>query len=392
MSVNMIDGFKISVADMKRNTMRTVLTILGITIGIAAMIAVFSVGQAGRERIQQELNNFGINRIWILPNFTSQAGEGLTMKDVEYLKAKVPGVSAVCPAGYRMQKVESRYGSQQCDIMGTNENIGQTEKTVMQEGRQITAEDVQYQRKVVVLSQKAKDQLFGEAEALGKKVTIMGANFSVIGVEEEVSTIYDQFFLGKCYIPISVYQNIFKDNVLTEIDVIAADSSMVDSVAERAGEIFNKKYGEDSVKVINLTSQMENADNIMNIFTLVLAAIAGISLLVGGIGIMNIMLVTIKERTREIGIRKALGATQRDVLWQFLFESALYALIGGVIGVIAGCFMTVLAAQVIGLAIRLSVMPIIASVAFAAGVGLAFGILPARKAARMDPVDALRHE
>ncbi|MEI6100778.1 MAG: ABC transporter permease [Eubacteriales bacterium] len=392
MSVNIVDGFKISVADMKRNSMRTVLTILGIVIGIAAMIAVFSVGQAGRERIQLELNNFGINRIWILPNFTSQNGEGLSMKDVEYLQTKVPGVSAVCPAGYKMQKVESKSGSEQCDIMGTNENVTQTEKTVMSEGRQISAEDVQYQRKVVVLSQKAKSQLFGDASALGKKVTIMGANFSVIGVEEEISDIYDQFFLGKCYIPISVYQNIFKDNVLTEIDVMAADSGTVDSVAEKTTQIFNKKFGEDSVKVINLSSQMKNADTIMNIFTLVLAAIAGISLLVGGIGIMNIMLVTIKERTREIGIRKALGATQRDIMWQFLFESVLYAIVGGVIGVIAGCFMTVLAAQVIGLTIRLSALPVVASVVFATVVGLVFGILPARRAARLDPVDALRQE
>ena len=392
MSVNVADSLKISLADMKRNTMRTVLTILGIVIGIAAMIAVFSVGQAGRDRIQEELNNFGINRIWILPNFTSGQGGGLTLKDAEYLAAKVPGISAVCPSNYKMQKVQSKTASEQCDIMGTNENVSQIEKTVMQEGRQLSAEDVAYQRKVVVLSQKAKSELFGDGDALGKKVDVMGVNFSVIGVTEEVSGIYDQFFLGKCYIPISVYESMFKDNQISEIDVVAADSAWVNSVADKSLQVFNKKYGEDSVKVINLSGEMDNASNIMNIFTLVISAIAGISLLVGGIGIMNIMLVTIKERTREIGIRKALGATGRDILWQFLFESALYAIAGGLIGVVAGCFLTVVAAQVIGLSIRLTVLPIVASVGFATAVGLIFGILPARKAARMDPVDALRHE
>lgn len=392
MSVNLADGLKISVADMKRNALRTTLTILGIVIGIAAMIAVFSVGQAGRERIQEELNHFGVNRIWILPNFTSGESEGLTMKDVDYLQSKVAGVGAVCPAGYRMQSVRSKYATEQCDIMGTNENIAKAENTPFAAGRHISAEDVAYQRKVVVLSAKAQQQLFGDADALGKKVSILGANFSVIGVQEEVSNIYDQFFLPKCYIPISVYQSVFKDNVLTEIDVMAADTESVVRVADRAQELFDGKYGEDSVKVINLSGQIENADNIMNIFSLVLSAIAGISLLVGGIGIMNIMLVTIRERTREIGVRKALGATQRDILWQFLFESVLYAAAGGLIGVVAGCFITVFAAQMIGLAVRISAWPILASVGFAAVVGLVFGMLPARRAARMDPVEALRNE
>ena len=392
MSLKLVDSFKISLADMKRNTMRTILTILGIVIGIAAMIAVFSVGQAGKERIQEELNNFGINKIWILPNITGEDGGGMTLKDAQLLEDKISGLSAVCPADYKMSKVESKHASEQCDIMGTNEYVTQTQKTVMAEGRHLSASDVAYRRKVVVLSQKAKQELFGDESALGQKVDITGASFSVIGVEEEISDIYDQFFLGKCYIPITVYESIFEDDELSEIDVVAADSESVNAVAKKSMQLFNNKYGEDSVKVINLSSEMENADNIMNIFTLVLAAIAGVSLLVGGIGIMNIMLVSIKERTREIGIRKALGATGSDILKQFLFESMLYAVVGGVIGVIVGCFMTVVSAQYIGLSIRLSAMPILLSVGFATGVGLIFGILPARRAAKMDPVDALRHE
>lgn len=392
MSLKLVDSFKISMADMKRNTMRTVLTILGIVIGIAAMIAVFSVGQAGKERIQEELNNFGINRIWILPNISGDEEGGMTLRDAQLLEDKIPGLSAVCPADFKMAKVESKYASEQCDIMGTNEYVTQTQKTVMAEGRHLSTSDVEYKRKVLVLSQKAKQELFGDESALGQKVDITGVSFSVIGVEEEISGIYDQFFLGKCYIPITVYESIFKDDELSEIDVVAADSDSVDSVAKKSKQLLNKKYGEDSVKVINLSSEMENADNIMNIFTLVIAAIAGVSLLVGGIGIMNIMLVSIKERTREIGIRKALGATGSDILKQFLFESMLYAVVGGVIGVIVGCFMTVVAAQYIGLSIRLSAMPVFLSVGFATGVGLIFGILPARRAAKMDPVDALRHE
>lgn len=392
MSVKLIDSFKISLADMKRNIMRTVLTILGIVIGIAAMIAVFSVGQAGKDRIQEELNNFGINRIWILPNLSGDEGGGMSLKDAQLLEEKIPGLEAVCPADYKMARVESKNDSEQCDIMGTNEYVTKIQKTVMAEGRHLSDSDVEYKRKVVVLSQKAKEQLFGDTSALGQKVDILGVSFSVIGVEEEISDIYDQFFLGKCYIPITVYETMFKDDELSEIDVIAADSKTVDTLAKKSMQLLNKKYGEDSVKVINLSNEMENADNIMNIFTLVIAAIAGVSLLVGGIGIMNIMLVSIKERTREIGIRKALGATGSDILKQFLFESVLYAAVGGVIGVIVGCFMTVVAAQYIGLSIRLSAMPILISVGFATGVGLVFGILPARRAAKMDPVDALRHE
>lgn len=392
MSVKLVDSLKISISDMKRNVMRTVLTILGIVIGIAAMIAVFSVGQAGKERIQEELNNFGINRIWILPNISGDEGDGMTLKDAQMLEDKLSGLSAVCPADYKMASAESKNASEQCDIMGTNEFITQTQKTVMAEGRHLSASDVEYKRKVVVLSQKAKQELFGDLSALGQKVDITGISFSVIGVEEEVSGIYDQFFLGKCYIPITVYESIFQDDELSEIDIIAVDSESVDLVAKKSTQLLNEKYGEDSVKTINLSSEMDNADNIMNIFTLVISAIAGVSLLVGGIGIMNIMLVSINERTREIGIRKALGATGGDILKQFLFESVLYAVVGGVIGVIAGCFITVVAAQFIGLAIRLTGMPILLSVGFATGVGLIFGILPARRAAKMDPVDALRHE
>ena len=390
MSVKLVDSIRISMADMRRNTMRTILTILGIVIGIAAMIAVFSVGQAGKERIQEELNNFGINRIWILPNITENGG--MTLSDTKLLEEKISGLSAVCPADYKMAKVESKNASEQCDIMGTNEYVTQTQKSVMAEGRHLSASDVEYRRKVVVLSQKAKQELFGDDSALGQKVDITGVSFSVIGVEEEISDVYDQFFLGKCYIPITVYETIFKDDELSEIDVIAAESESVSAIAKKSMQLLNRKYGEDSVKVINLSNEMENADNIMNIFTLVIAAIAGVSLLVGGIGIMNIMLVSIKERTREIGIRKALGATAGDILKQFLFESMLYAVVGGVIGVIVGCFMTVVAAGYIGLSIRLTAMPILISVGFATGVGLVFGILPARRAARMDPVDALRHE
>jgi len=392
MSMKPTDSLKISLSEMRRNTMRTVLTILGIVIGIAAMIAVFSVGQAGKERIKEELNNFGINRVWILPNIASGEDGGLKVADAEYIKDKVQGVAAVCPADYKMASVESKNASAQCDIMGTNEVVTRTQKTVMAEGRHLSAADAEYGRKVAVLSSKAKGELFGDMDAVGQNIDIMGISFSVIGVEEEVSVVYDEFFLGKCYIPLTVYESMFKDDRLSEISVVAADSGNVASVAKKSQQILNRKYGEDAVKVINLSSEMKNADNIMNIFTLVLAAIAGISLLVGGIGIMNIMLVSIKERTREIGIRKALGATGRDILWQFLFESALYAAAGGGIGVITGCFITVVAAQVIGLTIRLGALPIVVSVAFATGVGLVFGILPAKKAASMDPVEALRHE
>jgi len=260
------------------------------------------------------------------------------------------------------------------------------------EGHGLTKKDIDYVRQVVVLSEEAKDQLFGSGTAVGNKVSINGQKFTVVGVEKEDQSIYSSFFSGKCYIPISTFNLMFSNRHVDEISVTAQNTDVLDGVVDDCVSLLLKKYGEGSIKIINLTQELQNAQNILDIFKTVVSAVAAISLLVGGIGIMNIMLVTVKERTREIGIRKALGAGEHHILGQFLAEALFYALLGGFLGIALGVLLTRLAGDILGIKTEVSIAAATLSVLFSATVGIVFGLMPAYKASKLSPVEALRHE
>lgn len=385
------DYVGIAAHQLKKNRLRTLLTVIGIMIGVASMITVISVGNGGQQMINDELLKFGINRVWFFPNDLRGPGELLVAADAEML-SEIKGTKEVAPSAYEKVYLSNFKKKLMADVVGTNEVLFDMEQMTFSEGRGLTANDINYSRRVVVLSQQAKEELFGTLDAEGEKVSINGQKFTVVGVEKEDQSIYASFFSGKCYIPITTFTAMFSTKYVDEISVTATSADTLDSVIESSISVLLKKYGEGSIKIINLTKEMANAQNILDIFTVVVSAVAAVALLVGGIGIMNIMLVTVKERTREIGIRKALGAGEHHILGQFLAEALFYAMLGGLLGVGIGIFLTKLSGNVIGIEAEVSKSAAFLSVLFSASVGILFGLIPAYKASKLDPVEALRHE
>lgn len=385
------DYFGMAWHQLIKNRLRTILTIIGIMIGVASMITVISVSNGGQVMINDELLKFGTNRVWFLPNDLQGPRKMLDMTDVEMLKS-MDGIKDVAPSAY--EKAYLSYGSGKIisDVVGTNQELFDMEQMTYLEGKGLTTNDIEYARRVIVLSQQAKETLFGNKKAEGKKVSINGQKFTVIGVEDEDQSIYATFFSGKCYIPLTVFKGLFNNKYFDEISVTATNTNTLNSVINLSSSMLLKRYGDGTLKIINLTQEIANAKNILDIFTIVVGAVAGISLLVGGIGIMNIMLVTVKERTREIGIRKALGAGEHHILGQFLTEALFYAILGGLLGLGAGVFMTKLSGSIIGISSEVSGKAAFLSVLFSASVGIIFGLIPAYKASKLDPVEALRHE
>lgn len=385
------DYMSIAAHQLKKNRLRTFLTVLGIMIGVASMITVISVGNGGQDRINDELLKFGINRIWLFPNDMRGPNDLLVLSDVELLE-EISGIDQVAPSSYEKAFLSTDRIQVTSDVVGTTKALFDMEQMAYLEGRGLSEKDVSYQRQVVVLSQEAKEELFGEDSAEGEKVSINGQKFTVVGVENEDQSIYASFFSGKCYIPITTFTNMFSTLYVDEISVTAQSTQTLDDVIEASVSLLLKKYGEGSLKMINLSQEMNNAQNIIDIFKIVVSAVAGVSLFVGGIGIMNIMLVTVKERTREIGIRKALGAGEHHILGQFLAEALFYSLLGGLLGVGAGILLTNMSGSLIGIEADVSGSAAALSVLFSATVGILFGLMPAYKASKLDPVAALRHE
>jgi len=355
------------------------------------MITVISVSGGGQKMINNELLKFGINRVWFFPSNMQGPNDMLDMVDVDLLQS-INGIQDVAPSAYEKAYLMCNDKKIVSDVVGTNEALFKMEQMTYLEGRGLTKNDVKYARRVVVLSEEAKDTLFKDRKAEGEKVSINGQKFTVVGVEDEDQSIYASFFSGKCYIPLTTFKNIFASKYFDEISVTASSAETLDSVIDTSISLLLKKYGDGSLKIINLSQEIANAQNILNIFQIVVGAVAAVALLVGGIGIMNIMLVTVKERTREIGIRKALGAGEHHILGQFLSEALFYSILGGLLGVGIGVFLTRISGSVIGIKAEVSGSAAFLSVLFSASVGIIFGLIPAYKASKLDPVDALRHE
>lgn len=410
-------SLKIAYQALRRHKVRTALTVLGMVIGIGSVIMVMAAGEGIKNYVNDQISSFGTNVIQIevkapntgrnsLASATTMA-QGVTIttlkiEDAEAI-AKLSYVDKVS-VGLMGQEVLNFEGNTKTTmVFGTDQNFLDLYNMEIAAGTFIDADHVSGQAHVIVLGSEIKDKLFGDNIAIGKVIKVRNKNYRVLGVLEPKGIYFGFDMDSLTMIPVKTLQKqIMGVDYISYITTWLQDESYLDRGVEDITELMRVRHNiieRDTDKydfaVTTMQEAMEMMDSIMGGVSLLLIAIAGISLLVGGIGIMNIMYVSVSERTYEIGLRKAVGATSQNILTQFLFEAALITLGGAIIGIIIGAllaWLTALVAQTQGIAWRFSLPPesIIISVGVAVAIGLIFGLYPAKKAANMDPITALR--
>ena len=382
------DYLSLSFAQLLKHPVRTLLTVIGISIGIASMVTVLSVGDAGQNRINTELDKFGINRVWIYSSVVSGQGS-LTVNDVDAISTKINDIEEIAPISYTSAVVKGESGTIKTDIAGTTESLEILEGMDMYKGRFLNENDISQRRRSIVISKTVANEIFKDGNAINKTVYINGCSFNVVGIRDD-SGFITQFLSNRSYIPLELFFDLFNTDIVDEITFTSAKLSRIDDMNTDAMAVMTERHGYSGIKSLNLSKELSQANNILDIFKGVLTSVAAISLIVGGIGIMNVMLITVKERTKEIGIKKAIGATDANIMGQFLTESLIYSLIGGTFGFLIGTLLTYLSGFIIDLDVTVSGIAIVLSFIFCAGVGLLFGVFPAIKAGKLDPVLALR--
>jgi len=397
-----IENMKMALLAIRINKMRSFLTMLGIIIGISAVISIVSIGDSMRGVIADQFKNIGVNRAMIYVSFVDDRRESdlFTLDELEKVRDAFPKeIVAIDPSSSEDAELTRGRKTIQVALEGVPGNYSDVQPLDMVDGRMINAGDLAAGRNYVVLKKETAIELFGKAQASGETIRaeVSGepSELTVVGVYEKEATPMDALFMGStpvAYVPytslVSTGDYFFALNfyIAEDIDYNVFKSQVVGLISRM------KNRTADQISYNSAQEEMSMADNIMQGMSLAVGAIAAISLLVGGIGIMNIMLVSVTERTREIGIRKALGARTRDILIQFLTESALLSAAGGLIGTLLGIGFVMIGGAVAKIDVVIDPMVVLIAVAFSAMVGVLFGILPASKAAKADPIDALRYE
>jgi putative ABC transport system permease protein len=405
--MNFTEGFTQSFETISHNKLRTFLTMLGMNIGVASVIAVMAIGLMGRGAIMKGIENIGSSLIWVQPNVKAYPSDTtpqyMKAEDLDVLSGLVqdawmsPILRGNYSIGYRgEQSASAVYG-----VWQPYERIWARGAAI---GRFITNEDSDLHRRVIVLgANTAKAFFLSDEEALGQSVTFAGKDFTVVGVmpKKDRSPVDDGSDDDTCFVPYEVLDSVtdwsaFGGPRVMRIYFKVHSLSDLDFVSSQIDQYLTKKYGDidgsPRFLVRKAESNIQTTNKVFDVITTVITLIAGIALVVGGIGIMNIMLVTVTERTREIGIRKAVGAKRRDILAQFLIESIIICLIGGGIGIVFGMVITTIVAVAQHWEYLLPWFAIVIGLAVSIGIGLFFGIYPALKAARLDPVVALTKE
>lgn len=390
------------------NKARSGLTILGIIIGIGSVIGMISIGQGTAGSIEANIQSMGSNLITIMPGFQRSfsqvsAGRGtaqsLTMDDVKAIEEEIANVKAVAPQLSRRYQVVSKGKNTNTQIMGTTPAYLSVRNLKIDEGSFITEQQVTSFAKVAVLGPTTRDDLFGEnSNPVGQTIRISGINFKIIGVTQPKGGTAFASEDDMIFIPITTAQKFLAGaDYVSTISVEAESPQVITDVQTEITNLLLQRHhiADSSMADFNVLSQqdiLKAATSMTNTMTIFLAAIAGISLLVGGIGIMNMMLTTVTERTREIGLRKAIGAKKKDISMQFLAEAVMLTFLGGAAGVVLGWVLSILISRFAGIATSVSLTTILLAFGISAAIGIIFGYYPARRAASLNPIEALRYE
>ncbi len=408
--IQLMMSLRIAIRALRVNKMRALLTMLGIIIGIAAVIAMVAIGAGASKVISDQIASMGSNLLLVLPGSTTSGGlrtgsggtPTLTYDDAKAIKAECPSVSEVAPTVRGTAQVVYSNQNWSTIVLGTTPEMLTVREWGLQSGRNMTQSDVDGATKYCLIGQTVAENIFGDSDPIGQIVRIKKVPFTVIGLLEKKGrsaqgTDQDDVI----FIPLTTAQRkVFGSrfpNTIGAMMVQAKDAEALKKAEEEITALLNQRHRigpnkEADFTVRNLSEIMEVSAQSSKVMSLLLGAVASISLVVGGIGIMNIMLVSVTERTREIGIRMAIGAKEGDILLQFLTEAVLLTTMGGIVGMILGVSSAFAVSKLAGWPTLISFQAIVIAVVFSAGVGVFFGFYPARKAASLNPIDALRYE
>jgi len=408
--INIPSTLRIACRALKVNKMRSALTMLGIIIGVGAVIAMLAVGTGASKRIAEQISSIGSNLIMILPGATTAGGvrmgsgtqPTLTTGDAEAIQRECSAVSNVAPVLSGVAQVVYGHQNWSTGVVGTTPGMLTVRNWPLASGRSFTDQDVKSATKVCLLGQSVVDNLFGDINPVGQVVRIKNVPFTVVGVlDKKGQSPQGQDQDDTILVPVTTAQKkLFGTTFPGMVRIIMVQAKSIDDLAsaeKQINELLRQRHHigpkqDNDFSVRNLTSIMQTAEQSTRIMTILLGAIASVSLLVGGIGIMNIMLVSVTERTREIGIRMAIGAKTWDIRLQFIIEALILSLIGGVAGIIAGISSSELISMLAGWTTIVSPLSILLAFGFSGMVGIFFGFYPAYKASLLDPIEALRYE
>lgn len=394
-----------AVQALRGNILRTSLTMLGIIIGITSVILIYSIGQGAVAFITNELTSFGTDYFQINPGksqvSTFAGSNALTFEDVDAIKndSSLSNIKSVAPIALASVIVSADSEEEEMVTYGITHEVLNILRPDVTDGEFITEEQESTSEKVVVMGKDAAEKLFGEnSSPVGETVHINNRAYQVTGVVESSSVLAGSFINNAIFIPISVVINeIVGEEKLQEIDISVHDQNTINQTIQDVEMLLRDRHGleaddENDFQIQSAQDVLSTVQTITGLLTVMVAAISGISLVVGGVGVMNIMLVSVTERTKEIGLLKSIGAKDKDILTQFLVESIVMTLIGGIIGIMLGVGGAFLVSMVAGIPFVISVPAILMAVGVSATVGIVFGLYPARRAARLSPIDALRYE
>jgi len=390
---------KAAYADFRRNKVRTFLTSLGIMIGVFAVVMLIALGLGLKNYLKEQFENLGANLIMVMPG-SGFGGEGAGFagafmggidfdeKDVSSLK-RIAKVEYVVPVFFKSSLVKAGSDEEYLYIQGVSSDLFELMNTKLIEGRVFSKSDVQARAKVAVIGERAAKSLFGEAsDAVNRIVRFSNQRFKIIGVAENTG---DQEQDKSIIIPYkTTFGSINPDKTFWAIYLGVEDEDDVEEVKAKAEEILSKRYKEDDFSVTGQSELLSTVNQIFNVVNGVLVAIGSISLIVGGIGIMNIMYATVTERTKEVGIRRAVGATERDILLQFLTESVVLSIFGGLLGLLLAT-LVVLGVRTVFPA-TINFLAVVITFVVSSAIGIFFGVFPARRAAKLPPIEAIRYE